>query len=317
MWDHARVPDDRQRANILLVDDHAENLAALRAILEPLGQRLVLATSGEEALRCLLREEFALVLLDVRMPGMDGYETAAVIKSRERTRHVPIIFLTAVDADDAAQRRGYDVGAVDYLFKPFDPVVLRSKVQVFIDLFTLKRRAEELAHRALHDDLTGLPNRTLFRDRLDVALKRTQRERTTVGVFYVDLDGFKPVNDTFGHVAGDMLLEELAGRMRRVLRPADTVARLGGDEFAVLSESVEDAAAAERIAQRLVDAVGEPFPLAGGVARVSASVGIALADEPVPPSVLLHLADEAMYAAKAAGGGGWRRYDRSAEALRR
>ena len=307
---------ERPRAHILLVDDRPENLAALKAILEPLGQHLVLAGSGEEALRAMLRQEFAVVLLDVRMPGMDGYETAGVIKSRERTRHVPIIFLTAFDADDQAARRAYDVGAVDYLFKPFDPVVLRSKVGVFIDLFNLKREAEELAHRALHDDLTGLPNRTLFHDRLEIALKRTQRERTLLGVFFIDLDGFKPVNDTYGHDAGDALLVEIARRLRAVVRPADTVARLGGDEFAVLSEAVEGEAGAVRIAERLITAVAEPFAVAGGAARVTSSVGIALADEPLYPDVMLRAADEAMYAAKAAGGGAWRTYDDSSPVLR-
>jgi diguanylate cyclase (GGDEF)-like protein len=315
MWVDRALTPERPRANILLVDDRPENLTALQALLEPLDQRLVLAGSGEEALRAMLREDFALVLLDVSMPGMDGYETATVIKSRERTRHVPIIFLTALDADDAVARRGYDIGAVDYLFKPFDPVVLRSKVSVFIDLHNLKREAEELARRALHDELTGLPNRTLFSDRLTVALKRTLRERSTVAVLYLDLDGFKPVNDRHGHMAGDMLLVEVAKRMQAVLRPADTVARLGGDEFAVLSEAVDDEAGAIRIAERLMAAIEEPFRIPGGVVTVSASVGIALAREPVPPTVLLHAADAAMYVAKAKGGG-WRVYGESSPVLR-
>ena len=196
----------RPQANILLVDDRPENLLALEAILEPLGENLVRAPSGEAALRAMLHEEFACILLDVQMPGMDGYETATLIKSRERTRHVPIIFLTAIDTDDRAERRGYGAGAVDYLFKPFDPVVLRSKVSVFIDLFHLKREAEDLAHRALHDPLTALPNRVLFRDRLEIALARTRRLPSAVGVFYIDLDGFKPVNDSLGHESGDLLL---------------------------------------------------------------------------------------------------------------
>jgi CheY-like chemotaxis protein len=129
-----------ERANILLVDDRPENLLALEAILSALDQRLVRANSGEEALRALLKDEFALILLDARMPGMDGFETAARIKGRNRTKNVPIIFLTAIDTDKNNTFRGYAAGAADYIAKPFDPWVLRAKVQVFVDLWVAGRR---------------------------------------------------------------------------------------------------------------------------------------------------------------------------------
>ncbi len=126
---------DGTRAKLLLVDDRPENLLALEAILEPLGQELVRAGSGEEALRRLLQDEFAAILLDVQMPGMDGFQTAELIKGRERTRHIPILFLTAISKDAEHIFRGYRTGAVDYLMKPFDPHILRAKVAVFIDLW--------------------------------------------------------------------------------------------------------------------------------------------------------------------------------------
>jgi CheY-like chemotaxis protein len=129
-----------ERARILLVDDRPENLLALEAILGALNQELVRATSGEEALRALLKDEYALILLDVQMPGMDGFETAAQIKARARTRDIPIIFLTAVDADAHNAYRGYAAGGADYIIKPFDPWVLRAKVQVFVDLWVAGRR---------------------------------------------------------------------------------------------------------------------------------------------------------------------------------
>ena len=129
-----------ERAKILLVDDRPENLLALEAILSALDQELVRANSGEEALRALLKDEFALILLDARMPGMDGFETAARIKGRNRTKNVPIIFLTAVDTDKNNTFRGYAAGAADYIAKPFDPWVLRAKVQVFVDLWVAGRR---------------------------------------------------------------------------------------------------------------------------------------------------------------------------------
>ena len=125
----------RAAAAILVVDDHAANRLALRAILEPLGHRLVEAGSAEEALRRVLQQEFAVILLDVQMPGISGFEAAALIKQRERSRYVPIIFLTAISKDPAHVLEGYAHGAVDYLMKPFDPEVLRSKVSVFVELF--------------------------------------------------------------------------------------------------------------------------------------------------------------------------------------
>lgn len=142
------------RARILLVDDHPENLLALEAILDSLDQTLVSVGSGEEALRALLRDDYALILLDAQMPGMDGFETASRIKSRTRTKDVPIIFLTAADKEQRNSYRGYAVGGADYITKPFDPWILRAKVQVFVDLWAAGRRLErqaEMLRRSLDD----------------------------------------------------------------------------------------------------------------------------------------------------------------------
>jgi two-component system, sensor histidine kinase and response regulator len=130
---------------LLLVDDRKENLLALEAVLEPLGHRLVRAMSGEEALRHLLSDDIAVIVLDVQMPGLDGFETAAAIKGRERTRDIPIIFLTALSHENEHRLRGYATGAVDYIFKPVDPDLLRARVQVFLDLQLAQRRLREQA----------------------------------------------------------------------------------------------------------------------------------------------------------------------------
>ncbi|MGE3286398.1 MAG: two-component system response regulator [Pseudonocardia sp.] len=127
-------------ARVLAVDDRRENLVALAAILEGMPIELVAVTSGEDALKRLLTEDYAVILLDAHMPGMDGFETAGHVKQRERTRHIPILFLTAVDYDPHLAFRGYQAGAVDYITKPFDPWALRSKVAVFVDLWTLHTR---------------------------------------------------------------------------------------------------------------------------------------------------------------------------------
>jgi PAS domain S-box-containing protein len=138
-----------QKIDILLVDDHVENLLALGAILESPSYNLVKALSGEEALKCILSHDFAVILMDVQMPGMDGFETAAIIRDRKRTRHTPIIFLTAIDKSQNRVVTGYELGAVDYLFKPVVPEILQSKVEVLVDIFRkteeIKRQAAQLA----------------------------------------------------------------------------------------------------------------------------------------------------------------------------
>jgi CheY-like chemotaxis protein len=150
----------RQTARVLAVDDRRENLLALQAILEGLPIELVAVTSGEDALKRLLVEDYAVILLDAHMPGMDGFETAGHVKQRERTRHIPILFLTAVDYDPHLAFRGYQAGAVDYITKPFDPWVLRSKVAVFVDLWT--------THTQLADRASEV---TVLRSAIDEALE--------------------------------------------------------------------------------------------------------------------------------------------------
>jgi CheY-like chemotaxis protein len=129
-----------ERARVLVVDDDERNLLAIRTVLEDVAD-IVEASSGEEALRQLLKGEFAVILLDVYMPGLDGYETAQIIRSREQTKRIPIIFLSAVNKETQHLIRGYSMGAVDYVFKPFEPIAVRSKVAVFVDLYTMRGRS--------------------------------------------------------------------------------------------------------------------------------------------------------------------------------
>jgi PAS domain S-box-containing protein len=166
--------------NILLVDDHAENLLALEAILESLGQNLVRATSGAQALRCLLNQDFAVILLDVQMPEMDGFDTATLIRQRERSRHTPIIFLTAFSTNESMIFKGYSLGAVDYLFKPIEPEILKSKVAAFVDLFQktaeIERQAAQLA--ALNTNL-----------RKSEEQFRSLSANSPIGIFLTDVAG--------------------------------------------------------------------------------------------------------------------------------
>jgi PAS domain S-box-containing protein len=179
-----------RQASVLLVDDQPENLLALEAVLKPLGLDTVRATSGEQALRRLLEDDFAAILLDVQMPGMDGFETAQYIKQRERTQHIPIIFLTAIDKERQQVFRGYSVGAVDYLFKPFDPDVLRSKVQIFVDLYEKNAALKESEERF-----------------------RTAFANAPIGIGLIDIDGrWLEVNRALSSLLG-YPGRELVGRM--------------------------------------------------------------------------------------------------------
>jgi signal transduction histidine kinase len=163
---------------VLLVDDRPDNLLALRAVLEPLGLDLVEAASGEEALRHLLAGEFALIILDVQMPVLDGFETARLIRGRERTRYVPIIFLTAISGEPEHYQRGYESGAVDYVYKPFEPEILRAKVSVFSELWsrgaTIEAQRQELAGRLseLDEAHAGLATQAVELERSNAALER-------------------------------------------------------------------------------------------------------------------------------------------------
>src|SRR5258706_200215 len=165
----------KEPVNILLVDDRPENLLALEAILSPLGHQLVKTTSGAEALKRLLRQDFAVILLDVHMPHMDGFETAELIRGRERSRDTPIIFLTAVNTSDAHVFRGYAVGAVDYLLKPFVPEILVSKVMVLVDLHKKTRKIQRQAEQ-LESAIAALEREVAEHTRTEEELRRTHDE---------------------------------------------------------------------------------------------------------------------------------------------
>src|SRR6478672_260020 len=167
-----------ERARVLLVDDDERNLLAVATVLEDLGE-VVLARSGEEALRHLLKDEFAVILLDVYMPGMDGYETAQIIRNRDQTKGIPIVFLSAVNKETEHLLRGYAMGAVDYVFKPVDPVILRSKVAVFVDLFA---KSKEVERKARHEQalLDATIQANAERLRAEQELRRAEQRQAAI-----------------------------------------------------------------------------------------------------------------------------------------
>jgi diguanylate cyclase (GGDEF)-like protein len=318
---------------ILVVDDTSANLVAMRRLLVNCGAQLFEATSGNQALALCLDHQFALILLDVNMPDMDGFEVAALLGETEQLRETPIIFVTAAYADDLNKLKGYRSGAVDYIAKPINDVILQSKVRVFLELHAARaelqqamaalsernrqltveiaerERVEALVrHQASHDTLTGLPNRMLFRDRLYGAIQRAHRHHGLFALACIDIDGFKNVNDTHGHAAGDALLQQIAARLSAQLRGNDTVARLGGDEFALILEEINDQPLALQLCQKLCALLGEPYSLVvNGCSievRIGASIGVAPyvpSDRPDVEELLIQAADRAMYEAKRSG----------------
>ncbi|MFN6463262.1 MAG: response regulator [Nostoc sp. DedVER02] len=201
------------KVNILLVDDKLENLLALEAILEKLGENLVRATSGEEALRCLLHQDFAVILLDVQMPGMDGFETATLIRNRGRSRHTPIIFLTAFSTSDQMLFKGYALGAVDYLLKPLDPNILTSKVTVFVELFkkteAVKLQAAQLV--AVNAELRQSEERL-----------RSLSTCSPVGIFEIDTEGgCRYTNPRYQIICGLKAAESLEKSWLESVHPED------------------------------------------------------------------------------------------------
>jgi diguanylate cyclase (GGDEF)-like protein/PAS domain S-box-containing protein len=424
-------------AAILVVDDNAGKRLSITSVLETLGHTIIEAESGEAALRAVLTQTFAVILMDVQMPEMDGYETARLIRIRDQSKSTPIIFVTAHAAEEATIPVAYESGAVDFIFAPIVPDVLRAKVAIFAELFLKSRELERsldhirdsevrtravleniadgivtlsgdgtiqsfnraaaelfgygeeeaigqafsvmvgprypgdyanpedaerqllspqlrrgrsaesvgrrkdgstfpmeldlsdvvlasstmhiaclrdiserqsytetLQHQALHDALTGLPNRVLFADRVTHAIRVALRSGESLALLVMDLDEFKQVNDTLGHQHGDVLLKLVTERLLGCLREGDTVARLGGDEFGILLRGNIDLAGAASVVWKIQQALEPTFIVDGHAMDVRASIGIVLApghgnnvDE------LLRRADLAMYDAKRSGGG--------------
>ncbi|MEP9375723.1 diguanylate cyclase [Aquabacter sp. CN5-332] len=325
------MTDDAPLPKVLVVDDVAANLAAMRRLLVPVKAEIHLARSGNEALALCLDHDFALILLDVQMPDMDGFEVASYLSENPATCGIPVIFVTAAYLDDINRLKGYTFGAVDYIAKPINDAVLLSKVTVFLDLhiskLRLKAAMEELErrnrqledeveerrriekqirHMATHDSLTGLGNRILFLDHLSRAVSHSDRHGDLFALLYLDIDGFKQVNDTHGHAVGDKLLCAIAQRLRGSLRNEDVTARLSGDEFAVIMAPVTDGETAQKQAERLCALLCEPYALAVGADTVNVVVGASIGVALYPAhsrdgTELMRLADAAMYNVKQNG----------------
>ena len=429
---HAKVPFAAAQT-LLVVDDREANLIAMKALLQNGDWNVRTAISGVEALQCLLEDDVGLVLLDVQMPEMDGFEVARLMRGNSRTRFTPIIFISAVDHTSESVMRGYATGAVDFIHKPFNPQVLRHKVSSLLDhersrrdlqLLTQQLESErafnasvlenaaegilvvndegmidfansaiaqmlhcqvsqlqgtrlldhietttlqdgnwkesqiyehwrrgmvyrlhdaflrivndgllpvalscsplsrqqrsmvvivldmsvvhslhaQLESQAVTDALTALPNRRGFDQALKAALARNDRNGKYLAVLYLDLDGFKRINDSLGHAAGDEVLKRVADQLQKCLRPYDILARMGGDEFTALLDSLDHPEDAARVAEKLIEAISIRYKVDGMEVTLGASIGIAcFPDSGRSVDAILRAADMAMYEAKRAG----------------
>jgi diguanylate cyclase (GGDEF)-like protein len=308
------------KPNVLVVNDHPGSLLALKTMLQnsPSADEyeVVTASSGPDALRELLDRRFAAILLDVSMPGMDGFETAELIHAHPSCASVPIIFITAHYADELNRLKGFQHGAADYLISPVVPQILHAKIAVFIELekktlqlesqkkalamfnenlqlqqmqdlrkvnaalqaeILERRQAERRAcDLATKDALTGLINRRFLTEEIRHAIGRAARQGERIALLFLDMDKFKSINDTLGHDAGDELLIHVADRLREAVRECDYVARFGGDEFVVLMEGIHCYTDAADVARKIIDTVSVPVTLRSQRIRPSISVGISM-----------------------------------------
>jgi len=291
------------KTTILIVDDEPINIRVLVELLKETYE-LRIATSGEKALTIIRSDEPPdLILLDVVMPGIDGFEVCRRLKADSNTARIPVIFITG-STEEQEELLGFQAGAVDYVTKPFSPVVVQARVNTHAEL---KRCRDILERQSYCDSLTGIANRRHYEETLPTMWNYACRERTPLACIMIDIDDFKKFNDLYGHQAGDDCLRRVAGVLNtRTRRKIDLLVRYGGEEFCCLLPNT-DLAGARRLAeifQREGLDLGIPHEGSQSGPVVSISQGIAVlpaASPALTPDLLIKNADLALYEAKAAG----------------
>jgi diguanylate cyclase (GGDEF)-like protein len=294
----SREPTQR----ILIVDDEPRNIAVLAEILKS-EYKTVAAKSGPQALsRAQSDMPPDLILLDIMMPEMDGYEVCKRLKADDRTKNIPVIFVTAMSEIDD-EMKGFELGAVDYITKPVQPALVRARAKTHLGL---KRKTDLLERLVSIDGLTEIPNRRRFDEIVDLEWRRAQRDGQPITLMLMDIDYFKRFNDNYGHALGDECLRAVAGTLQTTLkRPADFVARYGGEEFAAVLPELNGKDAAV-VAERLRDAV-QGLYIRHDNSHVSAYVTLSIGVATTIPSTssshqeLIESADTMLYHAKNSG----------------
>jgi len=294
-----------ENSTILIVDDEMVSRYTVEVLLAQEGYTLVFAECGEDALEKAVKLIPDLMLLDVMMPGMDGFEVCQRLRANPRLAELPIVMITALDDRDS-RLRGIEAGADDFMSKPFDRAELRARVRTITRLNRYRRlieTEEQLVYLANYDMLTSLPNRNLLLERLRQTLTHAGRSHQNVAILALDLDNFQMINDGVGHEVGDNMLREVAQRLTRTVSSMGaTVARLSGDEFVVIFDTNNFVKEVSEMAQLMLDNISQQMILSNHEVVITASIGISVyPSDGQEASVLLKNANTALARAKAAG----------------
>jgi two-component system cell cycle response regulator len=304
---------DILHGKVLIVDDQETEVLLLERMLRGAGYVSITSTMDPREVCALhLKNRYDLILLDLKMPDMNGFQVMEGLKKIEKDSYLPVLVITAQPDHKLSALKA---GAKDFISKPFDLAEVLARVHNLLDVRLLHEAARNYGKMqeslALNDPLTGLANRRLLADRMSMALAHARRSKGVMAMICLDLDGFKQINDTLGHGAGDVLLKMVAGRLVATMREEDTVARLGGDEFIIVCHiSAPDNAAS--VALKLIEAVSQPYGIDGQTVSVTTSAGVVI--YPVhgeDGETLMKSADLALYNAKRAGKNAYRISERT------
>jgi diguanylate cyclase (GGDEF)-like protein len=294
---------------VLIVDNQEASVLLLERLLRAAGYVAVTSTMDPREVCALhAKNSYDLILLDVEMPDMDGFQVMEGLKKIETESYLPVL---AVTAQPAHKLRALQSGAKDFISKPFDLAEVLMRVHNMLEVRLLheatRNHGKMLEALALTDPLTGLANRRLLAERLSMAIVHARRNTSTMAVVYLDLDGFKQINNTLGHGAGDVLLKMVAARLTTTVREEDTVARLGGDEFVIMLWHISSPDDALTVVLKVIQAVTQPYVLDDQTVRVTTSAGVGIYPlHGEDADTLMKSADQAMYEAKRAGKNAYR-----------